>query len=966
MFTIMENLNTSRNYAAIVGSDLDDETTWTWVGQFVISNSTTADVSPAPSPSSGKPNLKVILPVSIIGSLIVISIFVLIVFFLRRRAKNKKQAQLVPTYPPTPRVEGSDEKFEFSLVRPRGERSSILPSITKSRSAGGAGTGGSTTKSSSKNKGSGSTRGIVIPSGRPRQIENVNEYGLQFEPLDLTSGENNNSNKKGKSPSSSREGGSAKSPSSPSRILNVVSDEDELLEAQQALAYRPESRNAFNPLPNESTKSFSPNRPTHSHSQSHSTFQSHSTSQPQSASSQSRHPTISMVSHNEHNIHSRHNSRKWDSRSVKSSNTAEMLVKDMPYLPYLHRIVDQDGTLISVKSNNSQSMEGSGSGEHGAATSGMTGSAFGGSHRNDGGTTTDHDSPTSNLNPFGIPSTLPSHQQGRHPYATAGGTIAHRASGASSSSHDSHRSSGLMYPPHLLAMVTGAGVAGGDSTSQAAAFAQSHSRSAREEPAPRGVAEFGSKASLGSRPTTRKRTNSSADGEEAKRKEGNTGGGQGVSSVLGSLRMLGTSLQPNRRRQKSQDGGDQPPPQPEQRQTGYLTPKKSSSSTSLKTAQISAPMPIKPTRPPLVGSSSPPSSFNAPNPNLSGTVPPPAPTPTPPLGAGWTKRKAVPKLDDLEAAGGSGSGSTTKVSGSSTSLVAAPPPLPLPTQEKPRERTSSSPVPPPRAPSRPPSRQRQHRQVPDPEPQPEIPIAAGSGSGAIRPLPPRPLPHTPAPPSVPAAPQSQPQHQQSRGVPSILGGLSIADDSTTVAPSTPSTAVAYYQEFHGPSPEPEHGGDRESTDIDDMYGEEPELPMNNTATRAAEGDGGALSAYRPSHSHSQSQSQLPHPSGGRPMPNPPVPPPRRPRTGSSPSASTSIFTPPGPPPHLPTGGNKGGKGYYDPVWYPDVLQAQLGVSSAGGPGGSSSGGAGSGNRSGGGGAASGGTGGRPRTKRPVI
>ena len=34
-FTISESLDESRNYTAIVSSDLDDETVWTWVGQFM-------------------------------------------------------------------------------------------------------------------------------------------------------------------------------------------------------------------------------------------------------------------------------------------------------------------------------------------------------------------------------------------------------------------------------------------------------------------------------------------------------------------------------------------------------------------------------------------------------------------------------------------------------------------------------------------------------------------------------------------------------------------------------------------------------------------------------------------------------------------------------------------------------------------------------------------------------------------
>ena len=34
-FAISESLDESRNYTAKVSSDLDDETVWTWVGQFV-------------------------------------------------------------------------------------------------------------------------------------------------------------------------------------------------------------------------------------------------------------------------------------------------------------------------------------------------------------------------------------------------------------------------------------------------------------------------------------------------------------------------------------------------------------------------------------------------------------------------------------------------------------------------------------------------------------------------------------------------------------------------------------------------------------------------------------------------------------------------------------------------------------------------------------------------------------------
>jgi hypothetical protein len=34
-FVIAENLDDTRNYTAIVRSDLSDETEWTWVGQFV-------------------------------------------------------------------------------------------------------------------------------------------------------------------------------------------------------------------------------------------------------------------------------------------------------------------------------------------------------------------------------------------------------------------------------------------------------------------------------------------------------------------------------------------------------------------------------------------------------------------------------------------------------------------------------------------------------------------------------------------------------------------------------------------------------------------------------------------------------------------------------------------------------------------------------------------------------------------
>ncbi|KAJ2912396.1 hypothetical protein MD484_g8018, partial [Candolleomyces efflorescens] len=1017
-FVISESLDDTRNYTAIVKSDLTDETVWTWVGQFVITSPDTAQTL-----SSSKPNLKVILPTSIIGSLIVIAIFIFIALFLRRRTKNRKQAELLATYPPTPRAGSSDEKFEFSLVRPRGERSSILPtSGSKSRNAGGTkkpgGASASAAKASSnsKAKGLGSTRGIVIPSGGPRRVENVNEYGLQFEPLDLTGENNEGSSKKnlGKSAASSREGGGGGA-----RTKLNVEDEDELVEAQQGLAYRSQEEAVG------STKSFSPNRPSHSHShsnsnsnsnsQSHSTVLSHHPySLPQSSSSPSRHPTISMVSHNEHNIHSRHSSRKWDNQSVRTANTAEMLVKDIPYLQYLHRIADTDGTLISVKSNNSQSMEGSGSGEH---RGGFNSHIVGGG----GGTMSDHESgsPTSNLNPFGIP---PPHQQARHPYATAGGggTVAHRSSGASGSSHESHRTSGLLYAPQLAGMVTES------TTAQAAAAAavpvaqsQSYSRSlANAEPAPRGVAEFGSKASLGLKPVRRRRTNSGANpGEEESRfyedseRQVEKDSGQGVSAMLGSLRLLGAHLQPGRRRRKESSSGggeedleaavaapaysqEQQQQQQQQRQPGHVTPKKSSSSTSLKVSQISAPMPIKPTRPPatVMGSSSPPSSYSAPS-GAAGAYPPPAPTPTPPLGASWTKRKAVPKFDESEgAAGGGGSGSTTKQStNSSTSLVGGmpqPPPLPLPLplpaqgQDRPRdkERERKNSAPPPVLPPRSPSRQRhQHRQAPlavpvpapAPEPEPEPAHAPElephvNPEGAIRPLPPRPLPHTPTPP---ASQTAHGTHGYGRNVPSVLGGSSIGGESTTiVAPSTPSTAVGYYQAFHeGGAHEEGLEVSRDSNDLDDMYGEEPELEVVQQQQQQQQ-------HQHPSSQSYLSQQQAVHPTGARPMPTAPVPllgtqPQSQSQSQiSRPGTASSMFTPPLPLPPPPPGFSNptaGGKGYYDPVWYPDVVQPPAGGAPPGSsrPVGNTSrsqSASASANRAGGV------SGARPRTKRPVI